>query len=191
VDEKWPQARRVQLEEESEKALLGWAVLRIRTKGTQRVVGAYNGRPMVTGFKRTLLTSYEEYGILTDLDPPPVISVNRKDVDLKTITKDKSLRTGGPLLHFIIPDGKEIIYGLLGGQHRMAAAEEYLKNLDEALEKIRHNLRTEDDQDRIQSLRAKEEGLTRKIQFGSRWWVKVYDSGQQTSIYMVFSNTYS
>jgi len=182
VDEKWPQARRVQLERDSEKALLGWTVLRIRTKGTRRVVGAYNGRPMATGFKKALLTSYEEYGIMTDLDPPPVIAVCRKDVDLKTITNDSSLRTAGPLLHFLIPDRTEIIYQLLGGQHRMAAAEEYLKDLDEALEDIRQHLETTDDQNRISSLQAKEEELTRKIQFGSRWWVKVYDSGQQLSI---------
>jgi hypothetical protein len=146
---------------------------------------------MLTSFKKTLLASYDENGMLTDLHPPPVIAVDPKDVDLKTITNNSSLRAAGPLLHFLIPDGKEIVYKLLAGQHRMAAAEEYLKALDETLEGVRHHLETEDDQDRKTSFRAKEEELTRRIQFGSRWWVKVYDSGQQISIYMGFSETYS
>jgi hypothetical protein len=137
---------------------------------------------MVPSFMKALLTSFEEYGMLTDLDPPPVIAVRRKDVGQKTITKDRSLRTAGPLLHFLIPDDAEVVYKLLGGQHRMAAAEECLKRLDKALEKVEEDLETadKDDQGGISLLQAKQEKLTRRIQFGSRWWVKVYDSGGRT-----------
>jgi hypothetical protein len=66
----------------------------------------------------------------------------------------------------------------------MAAVEEYLKKLDKELENVLEKLDGKmegGDPDQVRSSEIKKDELTRKIQFGSRWWVKVYDIGQPIS----------
>jgi len=172
------QSCHLELEKQGNKAQLGWAVLRIRTGGIQRVCGKYNSRPLDPSGTKKMQTSFTEHGIQTSHDPPLTIGVDPTTVNMDTITTDPKLKIDSPLLHFHLDDKKIVEYLLLAGQHRFVAAEQYLAKLDEQLEGVQSKLENGADGKARDGLKSKEAELTKDIQFGSRWWVKVYDSGE-------------